>query len=71
VNGTLSLIRGVGALLGTPLISLLIPQSESLTSPWVYERAVIVVIVLLFAASLATFWVRIEATRGSTWQWKA
>ncbi|KUL85356.1 hypothetical protein ZTR_07003 [Talaromyces verruculosus] len=71
VNGTLSLIRGMGALLGTPLISLLIPQSESLTSPWVYERAVIVVIVVLFAPSLATFWVRIEATRGSTWKWKA
>lgn len=34
VNGTLSLIRGMGALLGTPLISLLIPQSKSLTLPW-------------------------------------
>lgn len=71
VNGTLSLIRGMGALLGTPLISLLIPQSKSLTSPPSYERAVIVVVVLLFAASVATCWVRIEATRGSKWKWKA
>lgn len=71
LNGTLSLIRGMGAFLGTPLISLLIPQSQSLTSSWVYDRAVIVVVVLLFAASVATFWVRIEATRGSSWRWKA
>jgi MFS family permease len=71
VNGQLSLIRGMGALLGTPLISLLIPQAQSLTSPWVYQRAVIVVAVLLFAASVATLWVRIEATRGSSWKWNA
>lgn len=71
VNGQLSLIRGMGALLGTPLISLLIPQAQSLISPWIYQRAVIVVAVLLFAASVSTFWVRIEAARGSGWKWKA
>ncbi|KAL5355629.1 major facilitator superfamily domain-containing protein [Aspergillus floccosus] len=69
VNGALYLIRGIGAF-GTPLTGLLIPQATALTAPWVYERAVITVGVLLFAATVACFWVRIEATLGQTWKWK-
>ncbi|KAF9886784.1 hypothetical protein FE257_011161 [Aspergillus nanangensis] len=70
VNGALYLIRGIGAF-GTPLTGLLIPQSTALSSPGVYERASITVGVLLFAASVACFWVRIEATLGAAWKWKA
>jgi MFS family permease len=64
VNGTLSLIRGIGALLGTPLTGLLIPQATALTTPTVYIDAAVIVGVLLFVAGLATFWARLEATTG-------
>ncbi|KAF4167627.1 hypothetical protein CNMCM6936_004684 [Aspergillus lentulus] len=71
VNGVLYLIRGMGALIGTPLTGMLIPQSTALVSSIVYERAGIVCGVLLFAATLACFWVRIEATLGEHGRWKA
>ena len=72
VNGALSLIRGIGALLGTPLTGLLIPQAAALTSPTIYVHAVVTVGVLLFVAAVATFWARLEATiGGSKWKWKA
>lgn len=70
VNGALYLIRGMGALIGTPLIGLLIPSSGALTSSYIYERAGIVVGVLLMAATMACLWVRIEATLGSAWKWR-
>jgi MFS family permease len=70
VNGALYLIRGVGALLGTPLTGLLLPGHSALSAPFNYERATITVGVLLFAASAATLWVRIEGAAGKTWTWK-
>lgn len=70
VNGALYLIRGMGALIGTPLIGMLIPSSGALTSSYIYERAGIVVGVLLMAATMACLWVRIEATLGSAWKWR-
>ncbi|GKZ91195.1 hypothetical protein AnigIFM59636_003393 [Aspergillus niger] len=60
VNGALYLVRGVGALLGTPLTGLLIPRGSALTESGIYERAAITVGVLLFAATVACFWVRAE-----------
>lgn len=71
VNGALSLVRGVGALLGTPLTGLLVPQATALTSPTTYMHAVMTVGLLIFVAGLATLWARIEATMGSEWKWKA
>ncbi|GFG08442.1 hypothetical protein IFM61392_05370 [Aspergillus lentulus] len=71
VNGVLYLIRGMGALIGTPLTGMLIPQPTALVSSIVYERAGIVCGVLLFAATLACFCVRIEATLGEHGRWKA
>ncbi|OJJ06987.1 hypothetical protein ASPVEDRAFT_33241 [Aspergillus versicolor CBS 583.65] len=70
VNGALYLIRGMGALIGTPLIGMLIPSSGALTSSYIYERAGIVVGVLLMTATMACLWVRIEATLGSAWKWR-
>lgn len=70
VNGALYLIRGMGALLGTPLTGLLLPGQSALSAPFNYERATITVGVLLFAASLATLWVRIEGSAGKAWTWK-
>ncbi|KAL4988771.1 major facilitator superfamily domain-containing protein [Aspergillus falconensis] len=69
VNGALYLIRGMGALIGTPLTGMLIPK-DALTSSYIYERAGIVVGVLLMAATLACLWVRIEASLGSSWKWR-
>ncbi|KAG0646537.1 MFS transporter asaE [Hyphodiscus hymeniophilus] len=71
VNGALSLIRGIGALLGTPLTGLLIPQALSLTSPGIYRHTAITVGVLLFVAGGATLWARLEATIGGKRKWKA
>jgi len=70
VNGALYLIRGMGALLGTPLTGLLLPGQSALSAPFHYERATITVGVLLFAASMATLWVRITGAAGKTWSWK-
>lgn len=71
VNGALSLIRGTGALIGTPLTGLLIPRSTALTLSTTYERAAVTVGVLMVAASLATVWARFEAPMGPKWKWKA
>lgn len=70
VNGALYLIRGIGALLGTPLTGMLLPGQSALSAPFSYERATITVGVLLFAASMATLWVRIEGGAGRNWTWK-
>jgi MFS family permease len=70
VNGALYLIRGMGAFLGTPLTGLLLPGQSALSAPLNYERVTITVGVLLFAASMATLWVRITGAAGKTWTWK-
>lgn len=66
VNGALYLIRGIGALLGTPLTGLLLPGQSALSDPANYERATVTAGVLLFAASIATLWVRIEGSAGKS-----
>ncbi|CAI7584886.1 unnamed protein product [Penicillium glandicola] len=70
VNGALYLIRGMGALLGTPLTSLLLHGQSALSDPSNYLRVAYTVGLLLFAASLATLWVRIEGSSGKKWTWK-
>jgi MFS family permease len=70
VNGALYFIRGIGALLGTPLTSLLLPGGSALEDPSNYSRVTYTVGLLLFAASLATLWVRIEGSAGKKWTWK-
>lgn len=70
VNGALYFIRGVGALLGTPLTSLLLPGGSALQDPSTYLRITYTVGLLLFAASIATLWVRIEGRSRERWTWK-
>jgi MFS family permease len=70
VNGALYLIRGMGALLGTPLTSLLLPGQSALSDPSNYLRVSYTAGILLFAASLATLWVRIEGSTGNKWTCK-
>ena len=67
VNGTSSLIRGIGALLGTPLTGLLIPQVLALTNPAVYMHAAVTVGILMIVAGIATGWARLEAMLNSNW----
>ncbi|KAJ5997776.1 hypothetical protein N7522_009436 [Penicillium canescens] len=69
VNGALYLIRGMGALLGTPLTSLLLPGQSALSDPSNYLSVSYTAGILLFAASLATLWVRIEGSAGKNWTW--
>jgi MFS family permease len=70
VNGALYFIRGIGALLGTPLTSLLLPGGSALEDSSNYLRVTYTVGLLLFAASIATLWVRIEGSAGKKWTWK-
>ncbi|KIM93901.1 hypothetical protein OIDMADRAFT_35359 [Oidiodendron maius Zn] len=70
VNGVLYMIRGMAALVGTPVAGALIPTTRSLTSPESYFGAATMVGVLLAAATLAVLWVRMEAMLGSNWKWK-
>jgi MFS family permease len=71
INGALYLVRGIGALLGIPLTGLLIPTSSGLVSANNYDRAALTCGVLLFTASIASLWLRIEVSIGSRWHWKA
>ncbi|RAK81213.1 MFS general substrate transporter [Aspergillus fijiensis CBS 313.89] len=69
VNGVLYLIRGMGALVGTPLVGLLIPERTALVEAGAYRRAAGTVGALLMAAAAACFWVRWEM-RGSNRGWR-
>lgn len=63
VNGALYMVRGFATLLGTPLAGLLIRSSsqQQKESPRSYENTSILVGALLFAATAAVLWARIEA----------
>lgn len=65
VNGVLYMVRGFATLLGTPLAGLLIRSSQHQSAnPRTYENTTIMVGVLLFAATAAVLWARIEAVVG-------
>ncbi|KAL2422094.1 hypothetical protein ABEF95_009747 [Exophiala dermatitidis] len=70
VNSALYLLRGMGALLGTPLTALLISQSTALSLSRTYIHAAITVGVLMAAAAAFSFWVRLEATAKGQRRWK-
>lgn len=73
VNGVLYMVRGLATLVGTPVAGVLIRSSQHKTDPRSYENTSIMVGVLLGAATLATIWVRIEASLamegGQLWKW--
>ncbi|EHY60009.1 hypothetical protein HRR80_007552 [Exophiala dermatitidis] len=70
VNSALYLLRGMGALLGTPLTALLISQSTALSLSRTYIHAAITVGVLMAAVAAFSFWVRLEATAKGQRRWK-
>ncbi|KAK5737535.1 hypothetical protein LTR17_006580 [Elasticomyces elasticus] len=69
VNGALMCLRGLGALLGTPLTALLIPGGTVLVRSTAYEKAALTVGMLMAAVVLFTGSVRIMAVR-TGWKWK-
>ena len=72
INGLLYMIRGIGTLVGTPVAGSLIHRrsagSTYLASS--FERTSLMVALLLFAASLAVAWARLEAGARANWRWK-
>ncbi|KAI1414579.1 MFS general substrate transporter [Hypoxylon sp. FL1857] len=63
VNGVLYMVRGMATLVGTPVGGALI-RSATGSSPQAYINMAVLVSVLLFAASVAVFWIRVEAMVG-------
>jgi hypothetical protein len=73
VNGVLYMVRGLATMIGTPTGGALIRGSAGAVSSQSYESMALLVAVLLFAASVSTLWVRVEAlvNHGRVeWKWK-
>lgn len=71
VNGVLYMVRGLATLIGTPVGGALIRSSteSAAFAPHGYVNMAVLVGVLLFAASIAVFWIRVEAMVGPSGQW--
>lgn len=65
VNGVLYMVRGFATLIGTPVGGVLIRSNTAVVGPQAYENMSLLVSVLLFAATAAVLWVRIEAMVGA------
>ncbi|KAK9801528.1 putative MFS general substrate transporter [Seiridium cardinale] len=63
VNGVLYMVRGMATLVGTPVGGALI-RSGTTIGPQAYINMAILVSVLLFAATAAVSWIRVEAMAG-------
>ncbi|KAH8705875.1 major facilitator superfamily domain-containing protein [Talaromyces proteolyticus] len=61
VNGLLYMLRGMATLVGTPVAGVLIRSNQENSYPKNYENTSIMVGLLLAAAAISVFWVRIEA----------
>ncbi|RSL58790.1 hypothetical protein CEP53_006046 [Fusarium sp. AF-6] len=74
VNGVLYMVRGMATMIGTPVGGVLIRTSSTNIGPKAYERMSILVGTLMCAATVAVFWVRLEAMVGTDgkrkWKWK-
>jgi MFS family permease len=72
INGLLYMIRGIGTLIGTPVAGSLIHRHSSTSSHLTssFERTSLMVGCLLFGASMAVSWARIEAGARAHWPWK-
>lgn len=75
VNGFLYMIRGMATLAGTPVAGVLIHSRSGSSSPLAYQNMSVLVSILLFAATAAVLWVRIEAMIGPDnkfkYKWRA
>ncbi|KAL4862306.1 hypothetical protein BDV12DRAFT_190502 [Aspergillus spectabilis] len=56
VNGAHYMIRGMGTLIGTPPMAMLIPKSGALTFSYIYEREGFLIGASLTAATMACLW---------------
>jgi MFS family permease len=74
VNGVLYMLRGLATLVGTPIGGVLIRNPSTKAGPRSYEAMSLLVSSLLFTATAAVLWVRLEAAVGPggqpSWKWK-
>ncbi|OQU96552.1 hypothetical protein CLAIMM_02620 [Cladophialophora immunda] len=61
VNGFLYMVRGLATMVGTPVAGALIRSATREKGPAPYQNTAILVGVLLATATIAVFWVRLEA----------
>ncbi|KIW96408.1 uncharacterized protein Z519_03477 [Cladophialophora bantiana CBS 173.52] len=61
VNGFLYMVRGLATMVGTPVAGALVRSATHEKGPAPYQNTAILVGVLLTSATLAVFWVRLEA----------
>ncbi|KAK9454380.1 MFS general substrate transporter [Dipodascopsis uninucleata] len=74
VNGVLYMVRGMASMIGTPVGGVLIRSTTNGFTPKAFVNMSLLVSVLLFAASAAVFWVRMEIMVGPSgsvvWKWR-
>jgi hypothetical protein len=71
VNGFLYMVRGLGALVGTPTAGLLLRGGLSTPAMAVgYEKLSTMIGVLMAMAAIAVLWVRLEAADFRAWKWR-
>jgi MFS family permease len=73
INGFLYMLRGLGTLVGTPVAGALIRSGTSTTVtklPSNFTSCITMAGVLLTVASMAVFYVRLEAVKPVGWRWK-
>ncbi|GAQ46995.1 hypothetical protein AtubIFM61612_003698 [Aspergillus tubingensis] len=74
VNGVLYMVRGMATMVGTPVGGVLVRSAANALTPKAYENMSVLVSALLFAATAAIVWVRLEAMIGPDghllWKWR-
>ncbi|KAE8164387.1 major facilitator superfamily domain-containing protein [Aspergillus tamarii] len=73
VNGVLYMVRGMATMVGTPVGGVLVRSTASNLGPETFRNMSLLVSALLFAATGAVLWVRVEAmvgpNGGVSWKW--
>ncbi|KAE8445051.1 hypothetical protein EG329_013765 [Mollisiaceae sp. DMI_Dod_QoI] len=72
INGLLYMIRGIGTLVGTPVAGALIHsrKMEAMGTIVSFEKAIVLVGVLLMSATAFVLWARIESALQNGWKWR-
>lgn len=73
VNGVLYMIRGFATLIGTPTAGALVrgrSYDGAVQSSLAFEKMSMFTGIMLFGATLACVWVRLEANEQRAWRWK-
>ncbi|KAF8850704.1 MFS general substrate transporter [Acephala macrosclerotiorum] len=73
INGLLYMIRGIGTLVGTPVAGALIHsrKMDILGTVVSFEKAIVLVGVLLMSATVFVIWARVENALQNGWKWRS